>query len=572
MLLKENTFVKRKYFKIYISSLLGWVITVFGDAFDSFAAGTYLDVNAVSAIELVTPLQIIIFFCGSLFCYGAAVRFSHAIGNDNKEKAYKIAGMSITIAVAVGVLLYTILMLLKYPILNSYNISDEVFAYADDYYTYNMLMALAVPIYYSFYYLVLYDGDEVATLISDTIMATITMAGPYVLVGTFGIKGISITTPLSYVGATIPVIVHLFLKRNSIHYKFKFMLDEFIESIKCSSSVSFVTFYIAVVDIAFNALIVKEYGDIYLPSYAVTNLILNLANCLVVTMTAGGVFISCNFGENNPYAIKRVFKHCLKHGAILSFVFMIVLIALSGNVPGLYGIEDPLVFETAKFASIIIPISYIGYMLCLNFMSYYSMTNNIVLGNIISLLYMLIVPLVVVYPLGKYVGFNAMNIGFALTPFISMLILFVIFRFSKNRKAAPLFLPVSDEDEYHYDVELIKENIVELRDKIINDLKDRNIDNSIVTEVGVVVEDVLMQTLRNNKKKVIGEVVILVNEKHLRLIIKDSGIICDLIKDSEDASNLRTYTIDRLTSETYEKSNSIATSFNRNIYSWNIEK
>ncbi len=571
MLLKENTLIKKKYFRIYIAALLGWIITVIGDAFDSFAAGSYLDANAVSAIELVTPMQLIIFFTGSIICYGAAVRYSQTLGEDNKEKAYKIAGMSLLTSIVTGVVLYAVLMLLKNPILNSYNVSKEVYAYADDYYTYNMLLALVCPIYYSLYYLVVYDGDEKNTLISDCLMALVTMAGPYVLVGTFGIKGIAITTPLSYFGAGAVAFIHLFSKRSSIHFKPCFMFDELIEAVKCASSVTLGSLYIGIVDLVFNKMIVEKFSDLYLPAYGVTNLILNLANCLIVTMTAGGVFISCYYGENNPYAIKRVFKHSLKHGTILSIVFSAVLILLSSLIPGLYGIEDPAVFEVSRFACISVSLSYVGYMLCLNLMTYYSMTDNILYGNIISILYMLLIPLVFVYPLGVYFGFNAMNIGFALTPFVSLAVIFVIFRFSKRYKSAPLFLPDNDETEYHYDVELNKENIVELRDIAIRDLSTRNISSSTINEIGVVIEDVLMCIYRNNNKKVIAEVTILINDEHLRLIIKDSGEIFDLVKKSENAESLRSYTIDRLTSDTYQKANSITTSFNRNIYYWKLK-
>jgi len=558
MLLKENSFVKKKYFKLYIAALLGWIITVLGDFFDSFAAGSYLDVNAVSAIELVTPLQLLVSFMSIIVCFGTAIRHSQVIGEDNKEKAHKIAGMSLLVAVVTSIVLYASLMLLKYPILNSYDISSSVYAYADEYYTYNMTTALISPIYYCLYYLVLYDGDETNSFVSDTLMAIVTMAGPYLLVSKFGIKGIAITTPLSLAFATIPSFVHLISKRNSIRFKLCFMLDEIIEDIKCSSAVAIVTLYMSVVDIVFNGLIVSEYTDLYLPAYAVTNLVLNLANCLVVPMSAGGVFVSCNYGENNPFAIKRVFVHSLKHGVILSVFLSLILIVSSPYIPDLFGIVDLGVKEAAMFSGIVVPISFVGYMLCLNFMSYYSMTNNIMYGNLVSSLYMFIIPLVFVYPLGALVSFDVMNIGFALTPFVSIFVMFVIFKFSKKKNAAPLFLPETDEEEFHYDI-LLEANNSTVKSKITNDLSNKEIKESVVNEVGIVVEDTLRKIFENNPKKTVGEITILFNKEHLRLIIKDSGKIFDLISDNDEKTN-------------YEKSNSVATSFNRNIYTWNLKK
>ena len=54
-MLKENTFIKKKYNKLYVCAILGWLVGLLGGMADSLLAGIFLDSDAVAAVELVTP-------------------------------------------------------------------------------------------------------------------------------------------------------------------------------------------------------------------------------------------------------------------------------------------------------------------------------------------------------------------------------------------------------------------------------------------------------------------------------------------------------------------------------------
>jgi len=130
MLLKENSFTKRKYNKMYLSMFLSWSIAVLSEVFDSFAAGVYIDSNAVAAISLITPVQFIIYSFSMLLSFGIGILYNKELGNFNKERSQKIAGMGLLVSVGGGLALMIIILVFANQIVGIYNCSAQIFDYA----------------------------------------------------------------------------------------------------------------------------------------------------------------------------------------------------------------------------------------------------------------------------------------------------------------------------------------------------------------------------------------------------------------------------------------------------------
>jgi len=105
-------------------------------------------------------------------------------------------------------------------------------------------------------------------------------------------------------------------------------------------------------------------------------------------------------------------------------------------------------------------------------------------------------------------------------------------------------------------------------DCIANFLKEQNVSKKLIHEICLIVEDTLVYIKNKNEKKVICECIVLVNNKHVRLITKDNGVIFDITKEADNSIDLRCYVIARMMESASESTNTTTISFNRNTYVW----
>lgn len=567
MLLRDGSFVRNKYFKLFIANLVGWVITISADFFDSLAAGLNINADAVAGIEIATPIDSIQYAIAMLLTYSIGVLYSRELGSHNKDQSKKIAGMGLIVSLIAGVIVAAITYVLADWFVGQYDCSEVVADYAI---TFIHNGCFRIPVYYLYwilYQLILFDGDEINILAADIAVMVFSLIIPNFLAIKYGFIGLSYSKLFIYILVVLILGLHFLSKRNSISFKPYFSWKDFIELIKLSSAYSLTNVYMAIVDMIFNSIIVTRYSDAALPAYTVVNYLLNLAECLTASIYAGQIFVSNSYGEKSYKSIENTMKLVVKTSIVLSLSLSLLLCAIAPIWPTLFGIELKWVYDLAVFAGRVIPLTYVFSSFIYTFINYYPIIERPLFGNIVAFVYMFVAPIVVCLPLACFFSFKVMAIGFALTPAFTIALMYVYFLIRKE-KGAPFFIPKSDQKEYYYNIKVSQDSIIELRDGLLMDAKSQGISSSLLNIIGVVVEDILVLIKSANQKKVIAEVTLLIDEKSARLIIKDNGRIFDVVKEIEKCKSLRAYTIDRLTSNTYEKANDVAISFNRNVFYW----
>jgi len=568
LLLKEGSFYNKKYVNVFIGSLLGWVVSVVGGMADSIIAGLYLDSNAVSAVGLVTPIGSFLYFLSILISVGIAIMYSTELGAFNVERSRKIAGMGLIASITIGVVIAVLMLIFKDAILGFYGCSGEIMQYASDYYDAYVWIGLLYPPMWLIYNMISFDGDSVTILINDIVIALLNSLLSFILVQKIGVAGLAMGTLLSTIAGFIVLIPHFFKKSNSIHFKFYFSLKDMWESVKLSSASSSTYLYMALLDIIFNKLIIVMYGDIYLPAYTVVNAVINFQGVLACAMGAGAIFTSVAYGENNPNAIKRILKTVLKFGLVLTLIFTAIMAVVSPYWSSLYAITEPEIAAASRFAGLLIPLESILTFFIYSGLVYYPVINRPTEGNILALTYMFLGPILIAAPLGYFIGFNGLSVGFFLTPFFAALVLVVYLAFKKKLNKNMVLPSDTDEEELHLDIKLNVESIVALRDKVGEFLQSESVPEKIVNEIKIILEDTLTYIKDKNNKTVLCECTVLVNHKHVRVITKDNGKVFDITKEADNSLDLRCYVAARLMEQANEKSNTTTISFNRNTYIW----
>lgn len=74
-MLKQGTFINKKYYIMMIYSLLTELIDIFNTVLDAILGGIQLGEVALQAVSIVTPVSYVISFFGFLFAPGCALLF-----------------------------------------------------------------------------------------------------------------------------------------------------------------------------------------------------------------------------------------------------------------------------------------------------------------------------------------------------------------------------------------------------------------------------------------------------------------------------------------------------------------
>jgi len=554
--------------RLFLASFLGWVINLLGSMSDGLIAGANLDADAVAAVELIDPIYNFLYFISMIISLGCAVMYSRELGAFRVKHSEEIAGTGLMVSIGMGLVLAGCMFVFKQNIIEFYGCSEAISNYASEYFDAYIGIALFYPPMWLLYFLVDYDGDEVSVFFVDISYTIVNLGVSLFLVAQMGIKGLAIGTMVSEFVGLLILIPHFFKKNNSIHFKLKFSWKDLKDMLIFSSSSASTILFVAVTDIIFNKFIIEFFSEDYIPAYTVVNALLNIAGVFGCAKDAGGVIISVSNGEENPYAIKRMMKVINKLTVWVSLGFTVVILAVASYWPDLYGIEDPAVAQAAITAGRIIPITFILASFVYTYLGYYCTIEKPIEGNILSVAYMLVGPVVLAIPMAKLGGFTGLAWGFALTPAFSLLVLLLYFVISKKIKNAPLLLQDTDEIEAHFDIYLDEPSIVMLRDKVEEFLKESHVSGTIINEIKIILEDSLVYIMKKNTKKVCCECIILVNQKHVRIMTRDNGVIFDMLEEADSAKDLRCYVLGRMMDQSSEKSNTTTISFNRNTYIW----
>jgi len=570
MILASGAFFKKKYKRLYIASLLSWIGYLLAEIADTLISGVFLDSNAVAGVEIVAPLYTLLYFLSIMPGVGGAVLYGMEQGAFHTEKTKKIAGLVLILSIGTGIIMCLIMIMAKDIILGFYNCSPEIIEYASKYYNGFIWVALICPVYWGIYYLVLVDGDEKTVLAADTLSCIINLGFSFILIQKIGIAGLSYATFLSICIPVFVLIFHFFKKNNSIHFKAYFDFKDTLSIIKYAAPSSLALLYAAIVDIVFNRIIIDLFGDIYLAAYSVINLVFAITQIGVCVSNSGMPFITQATGEKNNYEIKRVIKYSDKYAFFTAVVCMVIMYLLAPYWPGMLGITDPDVITTTVFSGRVLSLTFIFSGFLFEYMYLYNNTGKISYALCLSTFYMLITPFLIAYPLGKFFSFNAMAIGFALTPGLSILIFIFIMWIEKKSKYLPYMLKDNNVKEYSLDIYLEEDSIVEARNRIGEFLLENDINEKTVNESLIILEESLMLIAHRNKKRVMCQCTALITNNYFRFITKDDGIIFD-IKEEEDLTEaLRSYLLTSMLETTDEANNGASISFNRNTYIWKL--
>ena len=196
---EKPVFLIRKYHRILRAAIVVEAITYLASLTDAVVAGHAMGAEALTAINLVSPLLMIITFFGGAINTGTVLRYSYFVGRFDRERAHEIFSEGCIMAVAAGVVLSGLFYALEQVLLARMVLSESLKQYVHDYYVIVALYAVAAPLGFLLDNIVIADGREKLSAAANVIYILGNILFSALFSQWWGIRGVAAATVLSVV-------------------------------------------------------------------------------------------------------------------------------------------------------------------------------------------------------------------------------------------------------------------------------------------------------------------------------------------------------------------------------------
>ena len=563
----SNSLCKKRFKSLVLTASFAMAIEYLMLLSDSIIVGNMLGEAALAGLNIVTPLFSVVVFVGTVISVGTTVCYSFEMGKLDKEAADRYFGQGIIAAVSAGIILFLVIFFMKDSFLAYYNPSPEIYAYAEQYYGCFRFVALIMPIYVTLVDTVYNDGDELICSLSYALQIGGNIISSVLLCRTIGIAGVSLGSVIGCLLSMSVLIIHFFRKCSSLRFVWFISPKTMLEIIKYSAVDAGMYLFLAVQLLVFNKLIIHYFGSEYLP---VLTVVVSLVEMTVIFDGLGQAlepFVAVYSGEGNTKGIEAGMKIAGRYAAAEGIAATVLLLIFAGFFVRLFGVEDPQLAAMAKTAVRILAFSMPFSAVCFLFTSYYLYMKRIGLSLVISALNDLVLPLMLVVPMGILTGINGMWAGLMLSYPLAAACAAIIVNRARGTLTFTLMLDsVMDEKVYFFDADMTQKEIVQLRGKVEEVLRNNNVSEKTILNVMLIIEDVcLLIEEKNGSRNVTCECTLIMDEE-ITMILRDDGVIFDITDAEADVSSLRQFVVAGIMEKQQQKKYLKTSGLNRNVF------
>lgn len=544
-------------------SVLGYIMLIV----DDILVGQMINHQAVGAIALVSPYKDIISFI-SIFVSGGSVScILSEIGQLHKHRASTYFTVGLIAAAIVGVLLVIIGLPLKGILLNYVGRGSATYDYALSYYNCYLLVAFMYPVFIYLQQIVYIDGYERLYVISYCVEILCNILFSKLLTPKYGIAGIALGSAVGIIAGLAVLSFHFMKDKSSLKLNSHISGRKLLNMSKNGFTSASPFLFGAILSLLLNRFFVSHYSNVSLPILTVTNIVLKLEIVFSGICAAAAPFIALYYCEDNIPQLRRVLRFFRITILTVAVVFSALIIIFAPQIVKLFGINYHALALKAQTAVRIIPLGFIASSLSVLVFTFHSTSGSLRYACILSLLSEVGMTGLLVFPLAVFGGIRAMWIGFALSPYLVMLIMSMNvnahgFNF---RQMYSLRFPEND-GVYSFALEVDPESISKLQNDLAALLDARGIGSGVANQLLLVVEEVYMLVYeRNPGKTVLAECTLNLGDDIL-LVLKDNGVPFDVTDPNNKLSSFREYMVSRLMDNLTDRTRLTTLCCNRNAF------
>lgn len=310
---------------------------------------------ALTGVGVTFPLILIISAFSALIGMGGAPRAAIKMGAGDNEGAEKILGNCTSVLIGLSVVLTTVFMIFRDPLLMAFGASENTIGYASDYMKIYLIGTISVQLALGLNSFISTQGFATTSMATVLIGAvTNIVLDPVFIYGfNMGVKGAAIATILSQTLSAIWVVIFLTGKKTKIKIKlsnFKPERKVIFPALALGLSPFIMQSTESLVVVTLNSSLQGYGGDLAVGAMTIISSIMQLVYLPMQGLAQGAQpIISYNYGAGNKERVKKAFKMFMTISLSYSIVMWLFVMLLPQLLVRIFT-SDAQLMETASWA------------------------------------------------------------------------------------------------------------------------------------------------------------------------------------------------------------------------------
>lgn len=311
--------------------------------------------TALTGVGVTFPLILIISAFSALIGMGGAPRAAIKMGAGDNDGAEKILGNCTSVLIGLSIVLTTVFLIFRDPMLMAFGASENTIGYASDYMEIYLIGTISVQLSLGLNSFISTQGFATTSMATVLIGAvTNIVLDPVFIYGfNMGVKGAAIATILSQTLSAIWVVVFLTGKKTKIKIKFfNFKLERKVifPALALGLSPFIMQSTESLVAVTLNSSLQGYGGDIAVGAMTIISSIMQLVYLPMQGLAQGAQpIISFNYGAGNTERVKKAFKLFIKISLSYSVIIWLFVIIFPQIFVRIFT-SDAQLIETASWA------------------------------------------------------------------------------------------------------------------------------------------------------------------------------------------------------------------------------
>lgn len=311
--------------------------------------------TALTGVGVTFPLILIISAFSALIGMGGAPRAAIKMGAGDNEGAEKILGNCTSVLIGLSVVLTTVFMIFRDPLLMAFGASENTIGYASDYMEIYLIGTISVQLALGLNSFISTQGFATISMANVLIGAvTNIVLDPVFIYGfNMGVKGAAIATILSQTLSAIWVVIFLTGKKTKIKIKlsnFKPERKVVFPALALGLSPFIMQSTESLVVVTLNSSLQGYGGDLAVGAMTIISSIMQLVYLPMQGLAQGAQpIISYNYGAGNKKRVKKAFKMFITISLSYSVVMWLFVMLLPQLLVRIFT-SDAQLMETASWA------------------------------------------------------------------------------------------------------------------------------------------------------------------------------------------------------------------------------
>lgn len=427
---------------------------------DTILAARFVDTNALSAINIVTPVINLIVGLGTMLAAGGSAVIARKMGAGKEKEASQDFTLIVLSGVVLGIMIVILGRVFLDEIIKGLSASEQLFGYCREYLGILLIFTPASMLQVLFQNLIITAGRPRVGMVLSIGAGAMNVLLDYIFMASLemGISGSALGTGIGY---CIPAVIGIcfFLRGNFRignsqqgsfplgHSKeemgnMRFERPVFRPAVlmeSCTNGCSELVSQVAasVTTFLFNAVMIRLLGENGVAAITIIIYTQFLLTSLYIGFSMGvAPIISYRYGSQNYPGLKTVFHICLRFIGIVSILIFVLSMAAGSWLVTIFSPEGTEVYEIAREGFLIFPF---GFLFCgwnIFSSSAFTALSNGTLSAVISFLRTFCFLTLFLILLPEVIGVTGVWLAVPIAEYVTMLM--------------AISLLVSNRKKYHY--------------------------------------------------------------------------------------------------------------------------